>query len=114
MKSVGGGKSDPSLSPVCSSSVEQRKQSAIDTCIKQITLILKYLLAVMKMSIEAYTPFLMASMFSLRCRAALQSYVPFNCLKEEWDNCKDRLNIFFLEVENPRLFSSELKRNVRF
>lgn len=30
----------------------------------------------MKMSIEAYTPFLMASMFSLRHRAALQCYVP--------------------------------------
>lgn len=49
----------------------------------------------MKMNIEAYTYFIMASVFSLRYSAALQCYVPFNCSKEWWDNCKDGLNIFF-------------------
>lgn len=62
---------------------------------KRITLILKDLLAGMKMNIEAYTHFIVASVFSLRHRAALQCYVPFNCFKEGWGNCKDRLNILF-------------------
>lgn len=105
-----GGKSDPSLFPDHSFSVEQRKQSAIDTCMKQIAFILKYSLAGMKMNPEAYTNFIMASVFSLRHRAALQCYVPFSYFKERRDNCKYKLNFFFFEVKSPRLFSSEIKK----
>lgn len=54
------GKKRPSLFPVGRFSVEQRKQAAVDTCMKQIAFGLKYLSAGIKMRIEASANFIMA------------------------------------------------------
>lgn len=62
--------------------MEQRKQAAVDTCMKQTTSGLKYLSPGIKMRVEASANFIMAVVFSLKHGAALQCYIPFNCFKE--------------------------------